>query len=112
MLWNLGTDVTDVRQKRARKGREYVWSLATRGGQRVRLSVKADGPGEAGIVKTTLVRGQREPLLGWYSPAQGVLRPATTLVVRLRRDPTVSVTTEVEVEEGACSSHPSGAATR
>jgi hypothetical protein len=41
-------------------------------------------------------------MLGWYSPSQGVLRATTTLVVRLRRSPSVVAKTRIEVVEGEC----------
>ena len=100
MLWNLGGDVTGV--EGAPEGREHAWLLTTRRGQQVRLMVSAAGPGNAGVVEARVVRGQETPRLGWYSPAQGVLRPAATLMLRLRRAPGLIVTTRVEVSGGAC----------
>jgi hypothetical protein len=112
VLWHLGSDVTDVLAGSAEAAGEFVWSITTKKGQRIRLAVKAEGPGEAGIVEAGLVRGQTEPLLGWYSAAQDVLRPVSTIVIHVRRDPTVLVTTEVEVEKGACITPPTGSSTR
>ena len=106
MLWNLGDDVAEVRETGGGAKGERAWLLVTRKGQRVRLVVSASGPGKAGVVEARVVRGQRDPMLGWYSPAQGILRPASTLFVRLRRDPAVFVSTRIEVEQGSCRTRP------
>ena len=103
MLWNLGPDVTEAAVSPPADGATFLWYVSTRAGQRVRIAIHSAGPGKSGILDAKLVRGQTEPRLGWYSPARHVLRPATVIVVRLRRDPSVSVTTEIRVEKGACS---------
>ena len=104
LLWNLGVDVTDVRETPGRTVGEHAWLLTTRGGQRLFLGVTAAGPGSGGVVDARLFRGQAEPRLGWYSPSQGVLRPASTLAIHLRCAPTLVVTTDVEIQVGACAS--------
>lgn len=51
--------------------------VVERGG--VTLDVRFEG-----VASLEVVRGQEEPLLGWYSPAYGLLEPTTT--IRLRQD--------------------------
>jgi len=102
MVWNLGPDITDIRLLDEAEGKKYSWSLTSRKAQRFRIEVVADGPSQAGILDARLVRGAYGPMLGWYSPGDGILRPAPAIVLRLRSDPTVSVTTVIRVESGAC----------
>jgi hypothetical protein len=102
MVWNTGTDVIETTATPPAEGEERSWSLRTRTGQRVRITIRATGQGKAGMLNAELVHGQSDPRLGWYSPERYVLRPTTAIVVRLHPDPTVSVTTEVRVEKGAC----------
>lgn len=102
MVWNMGTDVIETTATPPVDGGEQSWSLRTRAGQRVRITIRATGQGKPGMLNAALVHGQSDPRLGWYSPERYVLRPTTAIVVRLHPDPTVLVTTEVRVEKGVC----------
>jgi hypothetical protein len=57
--------------------REGKWWLVEKGGQSLRLALLGAG----GFSET---RGRKEPPLGWYSPAYGLVRDGVTLEYRLR----------------------------
>jgi hypothetical protein len=102
MLWNTGIDVVAVERLHDDRASHEAWRLTTRAGKSVAVTVSSSGPKGAGILDVREASGEREPRLAWYSPAQGVLRPVTTLVIRIRRAPSVVITTRVEVTGADC----------
>lgn len=85
MLWNLGNDVTAVvaanRQLHADDGSTvYSWTLTTARDRvfDMRVSIHTRIRHAVAVVK-----GQQEPFLGWYSPAQHVSLPATVIQISL-----------------------------
>lgn len=94
-LWHLGPDVVTVTPEQAAGEAagsfEASWRLRTARGRRVRLSVRvtgADGAPEANIV-----RGAKNPMLGWYSPRFEIIEEANVVMVRYRSADTVRVHT-------------------
>jgi hypothetical protein len=96
-IWNVGHDVIETKASVPEQRDGGEWMLATRRGERVRVRVVVTGAGAPPLAVQELIRGQEQPRLGWYSPSQGVLRPATAIVVRARRDRLLVVRTDVEV---------------
>lgn len=82
VVWNLGKDVTKAVAIAGTEGSTWAWMLETRRGQRARLELTVRGePFPAAHAQ--MVRGQNEPLSGWYSPKQGVKRPVPFITVTL-----------------------------
>lgn len=99
-VWNLGCDVVAVKASKAERRDGWEWMLTTRRGQRVRMRIVVLGSEPPGRVE--LIRGQEDPLLGWYAPKQAVRRPTTVIVVRAQRGLRLVVKTDVEIVEGTC----------
>ena len=102
-VWNLGCDVVAVKASMPQRRDGWEWWLTTRRGQRVRMRIVVSDSGSSPPGSVELVRGQEDPMLGWYAPKQAVRRPTTVIVVRARPGPRLVVKTDVEVVAGnAC----------
>jgi hypothetical protein len=95
-VWNLGPDVEYVTPVETGDSTRYEWVVTSRRGRefRMRISVRG-GTAERGCA-VELVRGSRTPVVGWYSPAMFVKRPAYAIVTTLRTDSEQTVLTKVE----------------
>lgn len=72
--WHIGKDVRRIEEKHGGQDGVWEWKLTTRRGQHVRLKMEVRG--DAALVEPELeiVHGQKQPMLGWYSPSQAVMR--------------------------------------
>ena len=72
--WHLGKDVRRVEATQSGENGTWEWKLTTRRGQRLRLQMEIRGDLSSLQPELTMVRGQEQPILGWYSPRHGVKR--------------------------------------
>ena len=83
LLWNLGSSVREISPQADGAGEVRSWRLVTTRGRRFDLGIRVVGVDSAPVVQMRLARGEDRPLLGWYSPRHGVMRPAFVLVVQI-----------------------------
>ncbi|HEU4365675.1 MAG TPA: heparinase II/III family protein [Candidatus Krumholzibacteria bacterium] len=74
VLWNIGPSVRSVENVHAGTDGLWAWRLTTHGGRRFVLSVRVTPADSITVAAVGLERGRA--MLGWYSPAHGVARPA------------------------------------
>lgn len=100
MVWNLGPAVTEIEQTASDTSGVYEWNVSTRSGKRFRLRVEID-PGPAGARHTVeVLEESRSQVMGWYSPAMFVKRGTPSVLVMIRPEDIVRVTTTVEPAGG------------
>lgn len=95
ILWHLGPDVSEVSELPSTPdgvSRTYAWDLTTRSKRKLemRVTIRSNGTEKVGIVE-----GQRDPHLGWYSPARSVELPAKVIRIDLHVGNSASVETTV-----------------
>ncbi len=95
MLWNLGHDVANAQAELDGKDGTWSWVLTTRRGRRVRFTITSDA---SSIADVRIARGEANPMIGWYSPRHGVLRPISTIVVTLRVDGEARVESRLDAD--------------
>jgi hypothetical protein len=99
ILWNIGRDVSDVSAgRRVDRIGEVVhsWSLTTTKGRRFALDLIV--PVEIGgdIARVEVLKGERDPMLGWYSPAYREMMPVTVIKLTLRSQNGTDIRTRIE----------------
>ena len=72
--WHLGKDVRRVEETQAGQNGVWEWKLTTRRGEHVRVQMEVRGDAASLRPEVSVVRGEEQPLLGWYSPRQYVKR--------------------------------------
>jgi hypothetical protein len=101
-LWHIGADVVRVnavespKNPSARK-RRYTWILVTKSGDTFDLTLDIEGeslspPGS----EVTLVEGQRNPFMGWYSPSYNVFKPAPVIKITIHPKDRIRIVTVVD----------------
>lgn len=83
VLWNIGPDVRDVEELGAGGGGTWSWRLTTHRGKRFELSVRVQPADSSAVAKVRLVSGEGSPMMGWYSPGNGIARPAPVIALDL-----------------------------
>jgi hypothetical protein len=84
--WHIGKDIRRIEEKRSGENGVWEWKLTTRRGKHVRLQMEVRGDSALADPELTIVHGEEQPMLGWYSPSQGVMRgvPLIRLTVSAR----------------------------
>ncbi len=98
LLWHIGADVVEVeatRSKNKRNRRYYEWRLSTRRGQRFTIQIQVEGENLHLGDEAAVVEGEKNPLLGWYSPAYKVFEPSPVIKLYLVPKDRIRVTTTV-----------------
>ena len=72
--WHLGKDVRRVEEIQADPNGVWEWKLTTRRGEHVRVRIEVRGDAALLRPEVSVVQGEEEPLLGWYSPRQSIKR--------------------------------------
>ncbi len=72
--WHLGKDVRRVEETQAGQNGVWEWKLTTRRGEHVRVQMEVRGDAALLRPEVSVVRGEEQPRLGWYSPRQYVKR--------------------------------------
>lgn len=103
VLWNIGHDVAAVRARSRRRGGTWSWELVTRRGRRAVLTLRAADP--ALVESVRVARGEKSPLLGWYSPNQGEMRPVSVIVATVRVDADTALETRLDAVRGPRKRH-------
>jgi hypothetical protein len=95
-VWNLGPDVEYVTPVETGDTTCYEWVVTSRRGREFRVRIQVRGGTPARGCAVELVRGSRDPVVGWYSPAMFVKRPAYAIVATLRSDGEQTVITKLD----------------
>jgi hypothetical protein len=95
VVWNVGPGVVSVQDVVPAGENEYAWLLTTGSGRRYRLQIAVDSGGVGDAHRIEVHSGSRFPMLGWYSPAQFVKRPRTSVLLMVRPRVPIRVTTVV-----------------
>jgi len=84
LLWHLGPTVGSIDVlEYTNEGAHVVavWRLQTYGGKEYELHIEMTGEGEGATGDVDIVEGQKNPMLGWHSPAYRVINPVKTIRV-------------------------------
>jgi hypothetical protein len=98
-LWNVGNDVIDVEDLGAAPQADksvYRWRLATASGRVFALTVTIRGNRIEGKRAVTIVEGERNPWLGWFSPGHEVMEPSPVIRIDMKPASTLTIVTRVE----------------
>ena len=83
LLWNIGPSVWKIVPLQAGEGGIWSWRLVTRRARSFEMQIRVVPLSAAATVQVRQARGEGSPMLGWYSPQHGILRPASVLVVQI-----------------------------
>ena len=98
LLWYLGSDVNDIKPSDPTTNdgmRYYEWALTTKKGATVKLQMSIQGANTSSGEEVALVKGQQNPMMGWYSPGYEELEPVPVITVLMRPVDEIKVTTEI-----------------
>lgn len=98
VLWHIGPDVQSIglrRQAISLGHARYEWELVTHRAARFDLTVEMQDADSTWSHGVEIVRGQKNPLLGWYSPDYNVLWPVPTLLVTVDPKGDVEIVTRL-----------------
>jgi len=96
MVWNMGPAVVSLRSVRADTSGSYEWHLTSASGRRFKLVLTIDGGVEGARHRVEVLEGSRSPDLGWYSPKMFVKKRKPSILVTVRPEHVLRVTTTIE----------------
>lgn len=94
-LWHPGRDVVALERDGGTPDSVMAWTMTTRRGRVFQLSITVTRGFAGAGVTCRLARGERSPMLGWYSPRHLVERPATMIVIVCAPAPEVDMETRL-----------------
>ena len=59
------------------------WRLTTHRGKRFELTLRVEPADSSTVANVRLASGEGSPMMGWYSPGNGVARPAPVIALDL-----------------------------
>ncbi|MCK4775000.1 MAG: heparinase II/III family protein [Candidatus Krumholzibacteria bacterium] len=95
VLWNLGCDVKSVKEDSDSCSSMIKYIVTTKKGRRLKLEIDVSGALRDGVTHE-LVKGQNNPMRGWYSPILYVRRPSYAIAVEVRFTGSVRVETRID----------------
>jgi hypothetical protein len=96
MVWNVGPDVVSFEEIDTAHEGVYEWTATTASGRRFILKLIIDQGAEGASYNVEVMKGNRLPEMGWYSPAMFVKRKIPSILITLRPQGVCRITTIVE----------------